>query len=72
MDATETNRRKRHLIVAAVSVVTVFIIGWFTLPILTEKILLGVTLLLIAGGVLIAAGGGYWMLQKKNETTEEM
>ena len=58
MDATETNRRKRHLIVAAVSVVTVFIIGWFTLPILTEKILLGVTLLLIAGAMLGLTGCG--------------
>ncbi len=64
MDATETNRRKRHLIVAAVSVVTVFIIGWFTLPILTEKILLGVTLLLIAGAMLFTNDTGRYICKR--------
>ena len=51
MDTTERKRKERQLIVLMVISLVIFAVGWFTLPILTEKILLGVVLVLIAGAL---------------------
>ena len=44
------------LITAAVLEAVVFAVGWMTLPILSEKILLGVVLVLVAGAMFFSNG----------------
>ena len=64
MDMTERKRRQRQLIVAAVLVVALFAAGWFTLPLLAERILLGVVLLLIAGAMFFTNNTGRYICKR--------
>ena len=51
MDMTERKQKERQLIITTVLALVIFAAGLFFLPILAEKILLGVVLVLIAGGL---------------------
>ena len=51
MDMTERKRKERQLIIVAVIAAAIFAAGWIFLPILAEKILLGVILVLIVGAM---------------------
>ena len=44
MDMTERKRKERQLIITTALALVIFAAGWLFLPILTEKILLGVIL----------------------------
>ena len=58
MDITERKRKERQLIVHTVVSLAIFAAGWLFLPILTEKILLGVVLVLIAGALYFSNNTG--------------
>ena len=64
MDMTERKQKERQLIITAVLVLVIFTAGWFILPILTEKILLGVVLILIAGALFFSNDTGRYICKR--------
>ena len=64
MDTTERKRKERQLIIVTVISLAIFAAGWFFLPILTEKILLGVVLLLIAGSLYCTNNTGRYVCKR--------
>ena len=54
-------RKERQLIVHTVVSLAIFAAGWLFLPILTEKILLGVVLVLIAGALYFSNNTGRYV-----------
>ncbi len=64
MDTTERKRKERQLIVITVISLAIFAAGWFLLPILTEKILLGVVLVLIAGALFFTNNTGRYICKR--------
>ena len=64
MDITERKRKERQLIVHTVVSLAIFAAGWLFLPILTEKILLGVVLVLIAGALYFSNNTGRYVCKR--------
>ncbi len=64
MDTAERNKRQTQLIVTAVISVIVFAAGCFLLPVLSEKILLGVLLVLIAGTLFFTDDTGRYICKR--------
>ena len=64
MDMTERKKKMRQLTVAVAIVLVVFAAGCFFLPILTEKILLGVVLLLILGSLFLTSNTGRYVCKR--------
>ena len=64
MDMDERKKKERQLIVATVLALAIFAAGLFLLPILTEKILLGVVLVLIAGALFFTNNTGRYICKR--------
>ena len=64
MDTTERKRKEQQLIIVTVISLAIFVAGWFLLPILAEKILLGVVLLLIAGSLYCTNNTGRYVCKR--------
>jgi len=64
MDMTERKKKMRQLTVAVAMALVVFAAGCFFLPILTEKILLGVVLLLILGSLFLTSNTGRYVCKR--------
>ena len=64
MDMTERKRKELQLIITTVLALAVFAAGLFFLPILTEKILLGVVLVLIAGALFFTNNTGRYICKR--------
>ncbi len=64
MDMTERKRKERQLIITAVLAMVIFAAGLLFLPILTEKILLGVVLVLIAGSLFFVNNTGRYVCKR--------
>ena len=64
MDITERKRKERQLIVHTVVSLAIFAAGWLFLPVLTEKILLGVVLVLIAGALYFSNNTGRYVCKR--------
>ena len=64
MDMTERKRKERQLIIVAVIAAAIFAAGWIFLPILAEKILLGVILVLIVGAMYLDNSTGRYICKR--------
>ncbi len=64
MDMDERKKKERQLIVATVLALAIFAAGLFLLPILTEKILLGIVLVLIAGALFFTNNTGRYICKR--------
>ena len=64
MDMDERKKKERQLIVATVLALAIFAAGLFLLPILTEKILLGIVLVLIAGALFFTNNTGRYICKQ--------
>ena len=64
MDTTERKRKEQQLIIVTVISLAIFVAGWFLLPILAEKVLLGVVLLLIAGSLYCTNNTGRYVCKR--------
>ena len=64
MDRDERKKKERQLIVATVLALAIFAAGLFLLPILTEKILLGIVLVLIAGALFFTNNTGRYICKR--------
>ena len=64
MDMSERRKRQQQLWICTALSLAVFAVGWFTLPILTEKILLGVILLLIMGALFFSNDTGRYISKR--------
>ncbi len=64
MDMTERKRKERQLLICALAAAVVFAAGWLLLPILTEKILLGVVLVLVMGAVFLTGNTGRYVCKR--------
>ena len=64
MDMTERKQKERQLIITTVLALVIFAAGLFFLPILAEKILLGVVLVLIAGALFFSNSTGRYICKR--------
>ena len=64
MDIEERKRKERQLLWLTAIAVIVFGIGWFTLPILSERILLGIVLVLIGGSLFFSNDTGRYISKR--------
>ena len=64
MDLAERKKKERQIIVVTIICAAVFFAGWLTLPVLSEKILLGVVLLLAAGSFFFSNDTGRYICKR--------
>ena len=64
MDDAERKKKERQLIIAAVAATVVFAAGWLTLPVLSEKVLLGAALVLIVGTLFFSSDTGRYVCKR--------
>ena len=64
MEDAERKKKERQLIIAAVTATIVFAAGWLTLPVLSEKVLLGVALVLIVGALFFSSDTGRYICKR--------
>ena len=64
MTRSEMKKKETQLIVACAITVALFAVGWFTLPVLSAKILLGVVLLLICGTLFLTGDTGRYICKR--------
>ena len=64
MDLAERKQKERQIIVVTIICAAVFFAGWLTLPVLSEKILLGVVLLLAAGSFFFSNDTGRYICKR--------
>ena len=64
MDLAERKKKERQIIVVTIICAAVFFAGWLTLPVLSEKILLGVVLLLAAGSFFFSNATGRYICKR--------
>ncbi len=64
MDDAERKKKERQLIIAAVTAMVVFAAGWLTLPVLSEKVLLGAALVLIVGTLFFSSDTGRYVCKR--------
>jgi len=64
MERTDWKKREGRVIFAGLICAVLFGVGWYALPILTEKILLGVVLLLAMGALFLTGGTGRYICKR--------
>ncbi len=64
MENAERKKKERQLIVAVCMAMAVFAAGWFALPVLSEKVLLGVSLVLIVGALFFSNDTGRYICKR--------
>jgi oligopeptide transport system permease protein len=64
MELTEKKKTEGQMIITGLICAVLFGVGWFALPILTEKILLGVVLLLAMGALFLTGSTGRYICKR--------
>ena len=64
MDISASKKREKQIIVTAVLAAVVFASGWFLLPLLSEKLLLGAVLVLIMGTLFFSNDTGRYVCKR--------
>ena len=64
MDNAERKKKEQQLLIACVTALAVFAVGWFALPILSEKILLAAVLLLMLGSLFFSNDTGRYICKR--------
>ena len=65
MDATTlAERKKKHMLITMSIMLVVFAVAWLTLPVISEKVLVGVVLVLIAGMLYLTNDTGRYVCKR--------
>lgn len=64
MENAERKKKERQLIIAVITAMIVFAAGWFALPVLSERILLGAALVLIVGALFFSNDTGRYICKR--------